>query len=555
MFRNIATTLFYFSLFICIVQSLFSNNQTAFLINDNNIKQNQGQIIFDFSLLTPEELFDTATYYYERNSTDTALLCYSLLVNASIAENDTVKQRMIVDALYKSAYFYYSMSDYRNAYASLIEGLSLCEKYDFKSEEWKIYANLGVIYVRFKKLDMAEQYYSKALQICKETENEADGKYAGILNNLGVIYLENGEYATAFEYINRSLQIFKERNDPYLCSILKSIAIFYQKTEVLDSALHYFRLSLNESKKNNAIDEQVDNLSGMGNVFFNNGKIDSAVYYINLSNIIAKDNKFLDILAYNYLTLSKIEETKGESKAALEYYKNYATLNDSILNTKIFGDINQIQHQHDFSKTSRQIEQFAVEKQIREGIIRYQNIILFIVIAVLFVVSGMLLFVILQKNKLNKAHKMLVEKNVKIIEFQENLPEQTFEKYRKSTITDNTQHELWNKILTLMKNHAIICDTEFSLDKLTALVQSNHAYVSQVINIMSNKNFRSFLNSYRIEDAQRLLTKLDTSKYTIESVAFQVGFKSSNTFRTAFKENTGVSPAFYLKSLHNETSQ
>jgi len=103
-----------------------------------------------------------------------------------------------------------------------------------------------------------------------------------------------------------------------------------------------------------------------------------------------------------------------------------------------------------------------------------------------------------------------------------------------------------------MEDTPTICDTEFSLDKLAELVQSNHSYVSQVINTALKKNFRSFLNSYRIREAQQQFSELDTTKYTIESVAVKVGFKSPSAFRATFREITGVSPAFYLKSIQEQ---
>jgi len=110
------------------------------------------------------------------------------------------------------------------------------------------------------------------------------------------------------------------------------------------------------------------------------------------------------------------------------------------------------------------------------------------------------------------------------------------------------QEELLNRILAIMEDASTICDTEFSLDKLAELVQSNQNYVSQVINIALKKNFRSFLNSYRIKEVQRLFSEPDAAKYTIESLATMAGFKSPSAFRNAFKETTGVSPSFYVKS-------
>ncbi len=191
----------------------------------------------------------------------------------------------------------------------------------------------------------------------------------------------------------------------------------------------------------------------------------------------------------------------------------------------------------------------AVEQQIKERTIRYQQIFLMITIGALALVSGVLLYVFFQKRRLNTAYKTLFEKNLKIIELQERPTETHRETDKKNTLTDNVQRELLDKIVAIMEDTAVICHPDFSLDKLAELVQSNQKYVSQTVNTVLKINFRSFLNGYRIREAQQLFAELDTTKFTIESVALKVGFKSPSAFRTSFKEVTGVSPSFYLKSI------
>jgi AraC-like DNA-binding protein len=187
-----------------------------------------------------------------------------------------------------------------------------------------------------------------------------------------------------------------------------------------------------------------------------------------------------------------------------------------------------------------------IEQQIKQRTIGYLRIILII----LFLLTVVLLVSFFQKRKLNTAYQTL-EKNIKIIDIQNSASGKQPEKYKKSAMTDDLQSELLDKILVLMEDATIICDTDFSIDRLAELVQSNQTYVSQVINNVLKKNFRSFLNEYRIREAQRLFSSPDAFKYTIEATALQVGFKSQSSFRDAFKEVTGVNPNFYLKSMKN----
>jgi len=129
------------------------------------------------------------------------------------------------------------------------------------------------------------------------------------------------------------------------------------------------------------------------------------------------------------------------------------------------------------------------------------------------------------------------------------LEEQAPKKRKQNILTNDAQEELVSKVLIVMEDTAVICDTEFTIDKLADLVQSNYVYVSEAINTVLKKNFRSLLNTYRIREAQRLFSEPNADKYTIDAVALQVGFKSRSTFYDVFKEITGVSPYFYMKSM------
>jgi len=508
------------------------------------------EILSNFKKLSSQQLLDTADYYFNKNQFDTALLYYNILANMHVKDTDIKHQKRIIEAYNKSGNIFLYLGDYRKAYDFYIKALLLCEKMNYTIYESKIYNNLGNIYYLFKNLDIAKSYYLKSLQMSKDSVS-----IGAILNNLGYIEINNEQFDSAFYYLRESLRVCKQHHEEYLNSVWNNMALLHQKLNSYDSASYYYYLSLDISRKNNRILKEAENLSQFGALFFEINNHDSALYYIGLSNLIAEKNSFLNILADNYLILSKIEESKGQTKSAFKYYKKYAELRGSLLNNKIFGEINQLQRMHEVTKTNQQIEQLALEQKINKQRIYYHKIILSITLSVLILVCGILLVVIIQKRRLNKAYKSLFEKNIELIGLQKKSLEPFTEKYKSSTLTDDLQDELLHKILILMEDNSMFCDTDFSVDKLAELVESNQKYISQVINNVFKKNFRSFLNSYRIREAQLIFSDPDIKKYTIESVALRVGFKSRNTFREAFKEITGVSPNFYLNSMQKQYKQ
>jgi len=508
--------------------------------NHNNLPQNS-EIASNLMFLSPIQLYEMGELHYNKNDYDSALIYYNQFINTSIKQNDFEIQQKIVDIINKSAAIYYNLSDYRTAYDLLLQALVLCEKIGYESYKLKIYTNIGNIYTRFKKHDMAKSYYSKALNLCTDSTI-----MVALLTNMGALVEED----SALYYLNKSLQISKRNNNVFLQNILNNMARVYQKEKEYDSAYYYYKLALIESRKNYDSLDEARILSNIGILFWKLQNKDSALFYINLSNNIATDKNILETLMENNLTLYEIEESKGNIKKAFDYYKKYANLKDSVLNTGTMNDINQLQHLYEISKTNKQIEQLTIEQQIKEQTIHYQKIIWFITLTVLLLVCGGLLYIYLQKRELSKAYKILFEKNIEILDYQKN----SSEKYGRSSLKRELQDELMHKILTLMEDSVVICHTDFTLDRLAELVQSNPTYVSQVINDEAKKNFRSFLNSYRIPEAQRYFSEPDAAKFSIESVAFKVGFKSRNAFDNAFKEITGVTPSFYFKSIQEQSS-
>ncbi|MCL2168086.1 MAG: helix-turn-helix domain-containing protein [Lentimicrobiaceae bacterium] len=524
---------------LCCLLIIFVWLNVSFSQNPNSKTPQMGETFASFMKLPHQQLYDTAIYYHKNNILDTALILYGIIINAP-ESSDSLQMLLTVGSLSMAGVIYLTYSDFRNAYRYMTDALILAEKYNFESELQIIYNNLGMIYFHFAEYDIAKTYYLKALNLTDDKP-----KYFGVLTNIASIEREKGNMDSAFIYYDKALTFSKSQNSVYLPAILYDISLFYKKTNQIDSTLYYCKYSVNEAKKKNDTRSLIESYHEIGNIFFEKNQFDSAVFYLNLSNSIAVvEKQSITVMPKNYLTLSKIEESKGNIRKAFDYYKKYSSLKDSIYNNNILGDINQIQRQYEVSKTNRQIEQFLIEQQIKERTIHYQKIIGMITIGVLLLMIFVLFVIILQRRKLIRAYKVLVEKNVEIIKFQQKVP-----------ISETFQKELLHRIVTLMETNPIIYDVEFSLEELSKLVQSNQNYVSRVIKNHFHKNFRSFINSYRIREAQQLFSEPDAVKYSIEYVANRVGFKSRNAFHDAFKEITGVSPSFYVKSIHATSSE
>lgn len=69
--------------------------------------------------------------------------------------------------------------------------------------------------------------------------------------------------------------------------------------------------------------------------------------------------------------------------------------------------------------------------------------------------------------------------------------------------------------------------------------------ISAVLNQHFEKNFFEFINSYRVQEAQRLLTNVEHEDTSITDILYMSGFNSKSAFQRFFKRITQMSPSEY----------
>lgn len=115
-------------------------------------------------------------------------------------------------------------------------------------------------------------------------------------------------------------------------------------------------------------------------------------------------------------------------------------------------------------------------------------------------------------------------------------------KYEKSPLTDGEADQL----LMSLKNHMAARKPHLvpglSISGLAKDLTVPSRHLSQVINSRLGKNFIDFVNSYRIEEAKRLLSESGANGKTILEIAYEAGFNSKSVFNKAFKKHAGMAP-------------
>ncbi len=97
-----------------------------------------------------------------------------------------------------------------------------------------------------------------------------------------------------------------------------------------------------------------------------------------------------------------------------------------------------------------------------------------------------------------------------------------------------------SRLRSLLDEEKIFCDEDISVGSLARELAIEPYQLSRIINENFNKNFKNFINEYRIEEAKKIL--LSEPDRTITSVAYAVGFNSTTVFYEWFSRIAGIPP-------------
>ncbi|WP_456437748.1 helix-turn-helix domain-containing protein [Psychroserpens sp.] len=117
-------------------------------------------------------------------------------------------------------------------------------------------------------------------------------------------------------------------------------------------------------------------------------------------------------------------------------------------------------------------------------------------------------------------------------------------KFKKEFIT--LEHRL-KRILVEEKPYL---DTELTLGKLAELTAISDKKLSILLNQHMKISFYDFVNNYRINAFKDIIKSDAYNKYTIETIAFQCGFKSKASFYRIFKVKMRMSPSEFKNSFN-----
>ena len=115
--------------------------------------------------------------------------------------------------------------------------------------------------------------------------------------------------------------------------------------------------------------------------------------------------------------------------------------------------------------------------------------------------------------------------------------------------TDSGLTKMFSEIEKIMLSKKLYLNPKLNLKGFSIEVNLSQRQVSQAINSVGLKNFYAYVNDYRIEEAKRLLNDKELiEKFSISTIAAEVGYNSRASFYKNFNTYTNQSPTEYIQS-------
>jgi AraC-like DNA-binding protein len=465
----------------------------------------------------------------------------------------------LITALDELGYFYENAGMYDKALEIHLEALEFAKKYKDRNNEMRVYNSLFFLNSEyFNDNELGIEYLKKALKIAEEID---DSYFKGVANgNLAMLYISMDDYKNGDFFLEKAIFIKEELKDTIgLAHIyLEKARLFYQKRDLKKAQL-YIGKSLGFVSQGCNWCYQIQITKGQ--IAKAEGNYKEAEKSFLLAQELVDAAPVLSQRYSILIHLAMLAKDRNEVKKAANYYAEAFIVKEDLDKKWTLGNVMKIKIQSKVAKIEAEKKNLIVEKELLGAKFKLQQRITFLSILLLCLAVGSMVFIFLQKNKLSEAYHILVQKNqaltlsvlkkeakgIEKVEKVEKIPEAVKDK---KTVLSELEIALLKKIEKALEVDKVFLESTLSLASFAQLLDTNTTYLSKTINSHYNKRFSVLINESRIKEILLYFESDRLKDFTIFALAQEAGFNSKSAFNKAFKEYTGVTPTFYLKSIN-----
>lgn len=389
------------------------------------------------------------TIYFEQGEYDKALSSYDSSLAIWIELADTAR---IIYTLEYRAWLNNQAERTTTSMNDYLECLEYCLAFKDSSSEAQVYNGLAILHKKQENYELADSYSYKAIEIFEAINYDFGISMAK--GNLAVSYKSQGLYDEAYQIYEENLIAYDGSKYKFgILSCYSNMAICSNLMGNYDRAIDEARTAVEMSKEMGIPEVEADAFIELAKSYLGKGVAKSALRFALESLEISKGLVSLEKRREAHLTLSDVYANQDDFDLALDHFKSYKLINDSILNIDKSTLVLDLQEKYEASERGKEINKLKAEAEIDE--VKRDAIIV-----VLFVVILAAILIVNREIRRRKKAKALHAAELKLIEIERSRlkDELAFKKRELTALALQIAQK--NEMIKEIKNEILMMDSE-----------------------------------------------------------------------------------------------
>ncbi|RMG76369.1 MAG: tetratricopeptide repeat protein [Bacteroidetes bacterium] len=441
---------------------------------------------------------------------DSAIYCYEQSLKLSRQLNDSSRIARILNNI---AYLYFNQGNLDRALDYFFKSLAIKENLGLENAAAVTMNNIGLVYMSKNEEDKALEYYLKSLKIKEKLRDSA--AVAILLNNIGHVYKNKNDFAKAKEYYTQSLEIYQKlKHEKGKALIYNNLAHVYSQQNDKQKALEYYQKAFEIEQKLGSKEDMSITLNNLSKVYLDLGDIKQAEKLAKKSYQLAKDLGYPKLIQNAAFELSNIYEQLNKPTPALQYYKEFVTMKDSLQSTKNERALVQKEMEYEFEK-QKAIEEAKHQLEL-ENQRKQKNII---ITAILIVLTLVIIFVgfLFNRYQIIQKQKHIIETQKKIVEAknEEIIDSITYAKHLQSAVFPPIEYfeKLFKEYFLIFRPKDIVSGDFYWMEQtekylFVAVADcTGHGVPGAMVSVVCANALYRIVNEFHIYDTGKILDK------------------------------------------------
>lgn len=279
----------------------------------------------------------------------------ALEILEEISDGKPETASLSIEVLGTVSWTYRSLGDYGVAAEHAMKALKLAQMVGDGKHESGLLNILSVIYAESNDLQSALEIGQRVVQDCREMGHVRGESIA--LNNLALTYLELGNGTQALEACRESLRLARENGiEAVVITVLSTMGEVYLGIQDFVPAEEYLLQALTLARQHKAGSDEFQCLLNLGKLYQAQSNDQSAISALQSALSISRASNDRRGEFQCYQLLSELYEKQGEFETALQYFKHFHTMKESVFNENAIKRLSGLQLTHQVETAKREAE-------------------------------------------------------------------------------------------------------------------------------------------------------------------------------------------------------